>query len=762
MTPLLVEYCQYPTVIRVLEEEWPTPPPPETIFAVFADSIENGRFCGLVSAYDILSHPNWIFADLAEHRPVFTIDQGSSVYEALAKMDTCGQEALAIIDENKQFIGVVTRICILQTLLEREQSQTKETTNLRALEQLEYKKILEWSERLSTLHEASKSLLGVLAHNCVEKDLLQTGIEALQKLLQASYGAIAFIDNENNLTHFVHTGISPEQAELIGRLPEGKGLLGVVIDKDVSLLIDDISKDPRSVGFPPNHPPMKSLLAVPISYLNNVFGRIYLSDKLNGEPFNSDDETLVKSFARSLSLALENSREMDEIRKKQEHLDYLAHFDTLTGLPNRTLFTDRVKQTIARSHRKKQQFAILFIDLDNFKLVNDNLGHSQGDVLLKEAASRIACNLRENDTIARLGGDEFTVILPDLTDSQDAGIVSEKIIRAIVEPFKIDSHEIHISASVGIAVYPKDANSLEPLLANADIAMYHAKNMGKNNYQFFARDMNAAAQMHLKLERHLRKAIEKNELLLHFQPQIDVATQKIVGMETLLRWQSKEMGLIEPNRFIPIAEETGLIISIGEWVLYKACMQAKLWHEAGLGIPVAVNLSPRQLQPQGGINQFFEIICRVLEKTGLPPHMLELEITESIMMQHVDSNLDILNRLKNMGLQFSVDDFGTGYSSLSYLKRLPIDTLKIDKSFIRDIHIDANDAAIVTAITVMAQQLGLNVVAEGVETSSQFEFLQNLYCQSVQGYFFSRPIDAESATIMLEQAAPRRSRKKKK
>lgn len=753
MTPLLVDHCHYVHVVRVLDEERPKPPSPETIFAVFADSTENGKFCGLVNAYDILSHPNWIFADLAGHHPVSTIEKGKSIYEAMAKMDAERRDALAIVDDAQEYIGVITRTCILQKLLEREQNQSKETEHLRELEKLEYKKILDWSERLSTLHEASKSLLGVLAHNCVEKDLLQTGIEALQKLLQASYGAIAFIDAENNLTHFIYTGITQELATLIGPLPEGKGLLGVVIEKDISLTIDDISKDPRSVGFPPHHPSMKSLLAVPISYQNNVFGRIYLSDKLNGEPFNGDDETLVKSFARSLSLALENSREMEEIRKKQEYLDYLAHFDTLTGLPNRTLFTDRVKQTISRSHRKKQQFAILFIDLDNFKLVNDNLGHSQGDALLKEAASRIAANLRENDTIARLGGDEFTVILPDLSDPQDAGLVSEKIIRAIVEPFKIDGHEIHISASVGIAVYPKDANTLEPLLANADIAMYHAKNLGKNNYQFFARDMNAAAQMHLKLERHLRKAIEKNELVLHFQPQIDVATQKIIGMETLLRWQSKEMGLIEPNKFIPIAEETGLIINIGEWVLYKACMQAKLWHEAGFGIPVAVNLSPRQLQPQGGINQLFDIISRILEKTGLPPHLLELEITESIMMQHVDSNLDILNRLKNMGLQFSVDDFGTGYSSLSYLKRLPIDTLKIDKSFIRDIHIDANDAAIVTAITVMAQQLGLNVVAEGVETSSQFEFLQKLYCQSVQGFYFSKPIDAESATVLLEQAA---------
>ncbi|MFA5982457.1 MAG: EAL domain-containing protein [Methylococcaceae bacterium] len=759
MKPLKIKDCLCPHVLRVCREESPPQKPEKTIFAVFSEADGQGDFCGLVSAQDIMLHPNWIFADLAKHSVKHSLRADSNIDEALVIMDTNNLENLAIFDTTGNLLGAINQQSMLQALLLREEALLKETRRLQQLEKLEYKNILAWSKRLTTLHEAAKSLLGVLAHTSVETELLQSAIDALKLLLQAKYGAIGIINEQGILHHFVHTGMTEEQIQNIGSLPEGLGLLGVVIEQNTNLIIDDISKDPRKIGFPAGHPIMKTLLAVPISCHGRVYGRVYLSDKENGKPFDEEDETIAQSFAHSLSLALDNANEMEIIRGNQRHLDYLAHFDNLTGLPNRTLFADRVQQAIAYAQRKKNQVAIMFIDLDNFKMVNDNLGHTQGDALLKDAASRIAKSLRENDTVARLGGDEFTVILPELADPKDAALVAEKIINSLIKPFKIGPNEIHVSASIGIAIYPKDAEDRELLLANADVAMYHAKNLGKNNYQFFAREMNAAAQLHHKLEKHLRRALEKNELTLHYQPQVDTISRHIIGMEALLRWHNKELGVITPADFIPIAEETGLIVPIGEWVLLTACLQAKKWLDAGLPVRIAVNLSGRQFQPQNNQSPLLEIVTNVLRRTGLPANLLELEITESIMMQHIDTNLNVLNQLKKIGVQFSVDDFGTGYSSLSYLKRLPIDTLKIDKSFVRDIHTDANDAAIVTAITVMAQQLGLNVIAEGVETKNQIEFLQKLYCQSAQGYYFSQPIAAKNATLLLQETNIRRRTK---
>lgn len=743
--------CLWPHVVRVLEENRPETRSPRMVFAVFAKSIDTGIFCGLATADDINRHPDWIFADLVEHRPLVSITPNAGVRLVLKLFEREGLEALPVLGETDNFIGAVTRLSILQAMLRHERSLLLETRRLNRLLSEEHKQVVSWSERLSNLHEASRTLLGVLAHTSLETDLLQAGIDALCKLLGARYGAIGILAPNGTLKHFIYSGIEPEVAEKIGRLPLGRGLLGVVVHENTSLRLDDMSKDPRSAGFPEHHPQMKSLLAVPVSHGGRVYGRIYLCDKENSEPFSPNDEILAKSFAHSLSLVLDNAREMEEINRARQSLTYMAHFDALTDLPNRTLLEDRIRQALTHARRYSFRLAILFIDLDNFKAINDTLSHQVGDLLLKQAAGKISACLREDDTVARQGGDEFIVLLRNIVNSRDAAQVSQKILSALENPFDIKDHEVFIGASIGISIFPDNADNIETLLANADAAMYHAKRLGKNNYQFFTEDMNYAARRAQKLEKHLRQALHLHELEIYYQAQVQAKSGKIIGMEALLRWHNDEFGHVSPADFIPLAEETGLIVSIGEWVLHEACAQAKRWQQAGKPTRVSVNLSSRQFQNPQRHNpyQLFDTVKSALDKSGLPPDLLELEITESIMMQHVDITMTIINRLKGLGVRFSVDDFGTGYSSLSYLKKFPIDTLKIDKSFIADIIDDPNDNAIVSAITVMAKRLKLEVIAEGVETIEQLDFLRNLRCDTIQGYYFSKPIPGDEAFLLL-------------
>ncbi|MDD5581446.1 MAG: EAL domain-containing protein [Methylobacter sp.] len=754
MDRLTVSACLWRQVVRVLEEERPGAAAAQNLFAVFKDSVDDGVFCGLATIHDITQHPEWIFADLVEHREFLFITPNCGVRRALKIMDQHGVEALPVFDQ-RQFIGVVTRQSILEVLLQREHLLLIESRKLKKMLDVEHKQIVSWSEKLAGLHTASRSLLSVLAHTSVESDLLQTGIEALTRLLQARYGAIGIMDEAGGLKHFVYTGISPEQTKSMGQFPQGKGLLGVVIQENVCLRLEDMSKDPRSTGFPADHPPMKSLLAVPISHQGRVYGRLYLSDKEDGEAFCKNDEELAFSFAHSLSLVLDNAREMQEVKKARQSLDYMAHFDALTDLPNRTLLKDRAQQAISHAQRNGSMIGILFLDLDNFKVVNDTIGHTLGDVLLKRVAHRLAECLRDSDTAARLGGDEFIVMLPDLSDVQDAAKVAAKILESLTLPVDIDQHKVFVSVSIGISIYPNNSQNMDGLLADADGAMHHAKKLGKNNYQFFTPEMNSSAQKYMKLEKHLRRALEQNELALYYQPQVDIEMGLIIGVEALIRWFSPELGMVAPLDFIPLAEETGLIMPIGAWVLKTACAQARLWQKNGLPVRVAVNLSSRQFHQvqnhQQSRHPLLDDVLNALEETGLSPHLLELEITEGILMQHLDTTMEILNILKSRGVSLSVDDFGTGYSSLSYLKRFPIDRLKIDKSFVNDITTDPSDKAIIAAITVMAQQLKLEVIAEGVETLAQLEFLRELHCNYVQGYYFSKPLPADEVLLLLQR-----------
>jgi diguanylate cyclase (GGDEF)-like protein/PAS domain S-box-containing protein len=440
-------------------------------------------------------------------------------------------------------------------------------------------------------------------------------------------------------------------------------------------------------------------------------------------------------------------QDITERRQVEERLSYLAHYDTLTGLPNRVLLQDRLNQAMIEADRQDRMVAIMFLDLDRFKIINDTLGHETGDVLLKEVAGRLLGSVRAGDTIARLGGDEFTVVLANVTQVDDVAHIAQKIIDSFASPFHVGGRELFVSTSIGITLYPFDDNNLDGLLRNADASMYQAKEMGRNTFQFYTAEINWRTTKRLALETALRHALERNELELHYQPQVNLKTGKITGAEALLRWHHPEMGLVAPLEFIPLAEETGLIIPIGEWVLRTACAQAQTWHLSGCrGFQIAVNLSARQIQQRS----FAKEVEGILRQTGLDPRQLDLELTESLIMQNTDTTLAAMDELNAIGAIFSMDDFGTGYSSLGYLKRFPIDTLKIDQSFMRDIPGDLDDAAIAQAIIAMAHSLKIRVIAEGVETAKQLAFLRYHKCDGIQGYYFSKPIPAAAMTRLLE------------
>lgn len=424
-------------------------------------------------------------------------------------------------------------------------------------------------------------------------------------------------------------------------------------------------------------------------------------------------------------------------KEAEERLYFLANHDPLTRLPNRSLLHQNLAHALSRAKHGSQQLAILFIDLDRFKTINDTLGHDAGDRLLQEVSARLKGCARSSDTIARLGGDEFTVIMEAFPDSQTVVNVAERILQTLAQPVCLQMRDYYVTCSIGIALYPNDGQDAQTLLKNADVAMYRAKEMGKNNYQFFAKDMNAAAFEHLLMENSLRQALERGEFEIHYQAQVELEQNRIIGLEALVRWQHPEHGLISPTRFIPMAEENGLIVPLGEWVLEQACLQARLWQDLGFPpIRMAVNLSPRQFQP----HSLIKAVRRALDRSGLAPQWLELEITEGMIMRNAEEAIHIMSELKQMGVQLAIDDFGTGYSSLYNLKRFPIHNLKIDRSFIEGLPKDGDDAAIAEVIIAMAKKLGLKVIAEGVENNAQLAFLREQGCDLVQGFMFSKPL----------------------
>jgi diguanylate cyclase (GGDEF)-like protein len=429
-----------------------------------------------------------------------------------------------------------------------------------------------------------------------------------------------------------------------------------------------------------------------------------------------------------------------ELHALNDQLQHQAYHDALTGLPNRALFNDRLTQAILHAQRNSQVLAVLFLDLDRFKTINDTLGHVVGDQLLRFVAVRLGEVVRKNDTVARLGGDEFTILLSPISCVQDAGDISQKLIHSLEHPFNCYGRELHLTTSIGIAAYPDDGIDNETLMKNADTAMYCAKAQGRNKYRFFVADMYTTSLTLLEMEHSLRSALLREEFVVYFQPQCHVRSRQITAVEALVRWRHEEMGLVPPAEFIPILEETGLIVQVGEWVLRNACAQAKAWNDVGIApVMVAVNFSSQQFNQK----KLGDTVKQILDEIGFPPEYLTIEITESVLMKNTEETIRTLHDLSTMGIHLAIDDFGTGYSSLSYLKRFPIDAIKIDKSFVRDIAADADDAAIVKAIIAMAHALSLKVIAEGVETEDQLAFLRGSRCDAVQGYLFHRPLSQE-------------------
>jgi diguanylate cyclase (GGDEF)-like protein/PAS domain S-box-containing protein len=440
-------------------------------------------------------------------------------------------------------------------------------------------------------------------------------------------------------------------------------------------------------------------------------------------------------------------RNVSTARAMSQQMTYSAQHDSLTNLPNRILLNDRITQAIAFAQRRAKKIAVLFLDLDGFKHVNDSLGHSLGDKLLQSIASRLVDCVRASDTVSRQGGDEFIVLISEVEQPENATILARRMLRAVTAVHSIDQHNLHITASIGVSVYPDDGLDAETLIKNADTAMYQAKADGRQNYKFFKLDMNVRAVERQSIEEGLRTALERQEFTLHYQPKINLRTSQIVGAEALIRWVHPIRGLVSPAQFIPIAEDCGLILSIGNWVLREACNQAKAWTDAGLGqIIMSVNISAIEFREEA----FLEGIFTILKDTGLSPRSLELELTESVLMKRPESTESILRTLRASGIQVSVDDFGTGYSSLSYLRKFPIDALKIDQSFIRQITADPSETTIVIAIISMGRSLNLRVVAEGVETKAEVEFLQDHQCEEAQGYYFSRPVPPRQFAKLLE------------
>jgi diguanylate cyclase (GGDEF)-like protein/PAS domain S-box-containing protein len=443
-------------------------------------------------------------------------------------------------------------------------------------------------------------------------------------------------------------------------------------------------------------------------------------------------------------------RDITERKVAEERIHFLAYSDALTGLPNRRLLQDRLTQALASARRQKGRVALLFLDLDRFKKINDSLGHSVGDLLLQEVAGQLKNATRELDTVARVGGDEFLIVLPELKELTDAAVAAKRLLDAIIGEYTIQDHTLNITCSLGISIFPEHGTDAETLIKNADTAMYSAKEGGRNGFRFFTENVNAQAVERLTLENSLQRALHRKELFLMYQPQIDMATGKIVGMEALLRWQHPELGLLPPDKFIRIAENSGLIVPIGEWVLRTACSQARKWQEGRLPpVRVAVNLSAVQFRRQG----FCEQVRTVLRETGLAPQYLEMELTESLLLADADVTLSVIQELKAMGLTLAIDDFGTGYSSFSYLKRFRVNRLKIDRSFIRDVAVNPDDAAITAAIISMAKSLHLKVIAEGVENEAQMTFLRAHHCDEIQGYYFSKPLTVDQVGDKLREVS---------
>ena len=562
-------------------------------------------------------------------------------------------------------------------------------------------------------------------------------------------GSIFLIDRKTDeLVLKAHRGFCKELLDHCSRFPVGHCLCGKAAETGQTVFSANVDHD-HTIHYKDmtNH----GHYCVPIKLSKSVIGVINLYVNANHQP-HLEEREFLKSVAITLAGLIERKQLEEKIKKK-------AELDELTGLPNRALFQDRLSQALAMAVRNGTDVVLMFIDLDRFKQVNDTMGHEAGDRLLREASQRIISCVRRSDTVARLGGDEFTVILHQLTHPFYAELVARKILEQLAKPFVLHGGEVSVSGSIGITFFPHDATEMEELLKNADSAMYQSKKAGRSTFSFFTQEMQDQAMQRVQMEKELRRAMEKGELRVHYQAKVNNQSGQITGMEALVRWDKAEHGIAAPEEFIPLAEETGLIVPLGAWVLRTACQQTKAWIDAGHPtLRVAVNLSARQFH-RG--QELIETIGAVLSETGLSPELLELEITESMVMEDVEQAIATMEGLKTMGIHISLDDFGTGYSSLGFLKRFPLHSLKIDRSFVMDLSADSEDTAIISAIISMAHNMDLTVVAEGVETLEQLDFLKKNKCDEIQGYYYSHPLPPDEFSRMLEEEKPPWPRKTK-
>jgi diguanylate cyclase (GGDEF)-like protein len=534
--------------------------------------------------------------------------------------------------------------------------------------------------------------------------------------------------------------------------PEGRGVCGTAFRSGRPCVCNDYFAEQNFSAF---HDVLRddgahAAAAFPLVARGRTVG-VMLFIATEKDTFTFEFTELLQRLAANVSFALENFDRADEKTKADERIEYLASHDGLTRLPNREMFNELLRHSIETAKRHQRRFAVLFIDLDRFKVINDSLGHQAGDALLVEVADRLRRSLRASDVVARLGGDEFVVIIGEAEQLGDVERVARNLLSVLSQPLQLSGHEWQTTASIGIAMYPADGVDVQTLTKNADMAMYLAKEEGKNGFRFFTKDTRNLSIESLQLEAALRRALERGQLSLHYQPKVGMAGEGVTGVEALLRWSHPEFGAVSPAQFIPLAEETGLIVPIGRWVLREACAQAMRWQGRGLNpLSVAVNLSPRQFADEHLLSDIDE----ALERSGLSAQLLQLEVTESMVMRNVSRAVKVMEAIRGRGVRLAIDDFGTGYSSMSLLKQLPIDTIKIDRSFVRDLPTDSEDCAIVQAIISMAKALDLMIIAEGVETAAQEAFLRVLGCDEMQGFLFSRPVVAEELAKFVQSAPP--------
>jgi diguanylate cyclase (GGDEF)-like protein len=530
--------------------------------------------------------------------------------------------------------------------------------------------------------------------------------------------------------------------------PEGRGLTGTAFRTKAPCIMNDFLSNQKTAHWHAlaSEGGTRSGASFPLLKSNGAAIGVLLFLASEQDVFTADLVELLAKIAENISFALDNFDRADEKTRADERIEYLASHDSLTNLPNREMFNQLLHLAIQAARRYQRQFAVLFIDLDRFKIINDSLGHEAGDLLLAETAERLCRSLRSTDVVARLGGDEFVVILENTTERHDIETMAHTLLTALSQPLQLSGHECNTTASIGIAMFPNDGSDVHTLTKNADMAMYLVKEDGKNAFRFYTRDVKMQSIERLRLESCLRHALERNQFTLHYQPKVDLVTGQITGVEALLRWTHPELGVLPPAQFIPLAEETGLIVPIGRWVLREACAQNMAWRRRGLlPVSMAVNLSPRQFVDENLLNDIDE----ALVASGMPSQLLQLEVTESMVMRNVPRAIRVLDAIQSRGIRLAIDDFGTGYSSMSLMKQFPIDTIKIDRSFVRDLPDDSEDKAIAQAIISMGKALGMTVVAEGVETTEQETFLRDHACDEMQGFLFSKPLPPKQLADLL-------------